>query len=94
MLRFRRRWSCFKDSRKILKPSKLIQVKNKNKSQTFRIRETSMDEIKTSIQNLDPKKASQKNMNTSKEKCGFFLHFNLFFKGSQWIKRSRCCTYA
>ena len=39
-----------------------------------------MDEIKTSIQNLDPKKASQKNMNTSKEKCGFFCTLICFSK--------------
>ena len=40
-------------------------IKAKNKSQTFRFKETNIDEIKMSIQNLDPKKASQKSdMNT------------------------------
>ena len=41
-------------------------IKSKNKSQTFKCRETNIDEIKRSIENLDPKKASQKSdMNTN-----------------------------
>ena len=34
-------------------------IKTKNKSKTFRFRETNTDEIKTFIEKLDPKKASQ-----------------------------------
>ena len=34
-------------------------IKSKNESQTFKFRETNIDEIKKSIENLDPKKASQ-----------------------------------
>ena len=41
-------------------------IKAKNKSQTFKFRQTNIDVIKKSIENLDPKKASQKNeMNTN-----------------------------
>ena len=41
-------------------------IKSKNKSQTFKFRETYIDEIKKYIENLDPKKASQKSdMNTN-----------------------------
>ena len=48
-------------------------IKAKNKSQTFRFKETNIDEIKMSIQNFDPKKASQKSdMNTR------FLRENIF----------------
>ena len=44
----------------------IILIKTKNKSQTFRFNETNFDEIKKSIQNLDPKKVSQKSdMNTN-----------------------------
>ena len=35
-------------------------IKTKNKSKTFRFRETNTDEIKKFIEKLDPKKASQK----------------------------------
>ena len=35
-------------------------IKSKNKSKTFRFRETNIDEIKKFIEKLDPKKASQK----------------------------------
>ena len=35
-------------------------IKSKNKSKTFRFRETNIDEIKKFIKKLDPKKASQK----------------------------------
>ena len=35
-------------------------IKTKNKSKTFRFRETNTDEIKKLIEKLDPKKASQK----------------------------------
>ena len=35
-------------------------IKSKNKSKTFRYRETNIDEIKKFIEKLDPKKASQK----------------------------------
>ena len=35
-------------------------VKTKNKSKTFRFKETNTDEIKKFIEKLDPKKASQK----------------------------------
>ena len=35
-------------------------TKNKKKSKTFRFKETNIDEIKTFIEKLDPKKASQK----------------------------------
>ena len=35
-------------------------IKSKNKSQTFKFTETNIDEIKKSIESLDPKKASQK----------------------------------
>ena len=35
-------------------------MKYKNKSKTFRFRETNTDEIKKLIEKLDPKKASQK----------------------------------
>ena len=41
-------------------------IKSKNKSQTFRFRETNIDKTKKSIENLYPKKASQKSdMNTN-----------------------------
>ena len=41
-------------------------IKCKNKSQTFKFRETYIDEIKKSMENLDPKKATQKcDMNRS-----------------------------
>ena len=41
-------------------------IKSKNKSQTFKFRETNTDEIKKSIENLDPQKTSQKSdMNTN-----------------------------
>ena len=41
-------------------------IKSKNKSQTFKFRQTNIDVIKKSMENLDPKKASQKNeMNTN-----------------------------
>ena len=41
-------------------------IKSKNKSQTFKFRDTNVDEIKKYIENLDPKKASQKSdMNTN-----------------------------
>ena len=40
-------------------------IKSKNKFQTFKFREANIDEIKKYIENLDPKKASQKSdMNT------------------------------
>ena len=35
-------------------------IKTKNKSKTFRLRETNTHEIKKFIEKLDPKKASQK----------------------------------
>ena len=35
-------------------------IKSKNKFQTFKFRETHSDEIKKSVENLDPKKASKK----------------------------------
>ena len=35
-------------------------IKTKNKSKTFRFRETNTDEIKKFIEKLDPKKASEK----------------------------------
>ena len=34
---------------------KLIKAKEKDKSQTFRFRETNIDDIKKSVQSLDPK---------------------------------------
>ena len=41
-------------------------IKSKNIPQTFKFRETNIDEIKRYIENLDPKKASQKSdMNTN-----------------------------
>ena len=41
-------------------------IKSKNKTQTLKFRDTNFDEIKKSIENLDPKKASQKSdMNTN-----------------------------
>ena len=41
-------------------------IKFKSKSQTFKFRETNIEEIKKYIENLDPKKASQKSdMNTN-----------------------------
>ena len=40
-------------------------IKSKNKFETLRFRETNFDEIKKSIENPDPKKASQnRDMNT------------------------------
>ena len=49
-------------------------IKTKNKSKTFRFRETNTDEIKEFIEKLDPKKTSQKfNMSTNiPKKCSFF----------------------
>ena len=49
-------------------------IKTKNKSKTFRFRETNTDEIKKFIEKLDPKKASQKSdMSTNiLKKCSFF----------------------
>ena len=50
-------------------------IKTKNKSKTFRFRETNTDEIKKFIEKLDPKKASQKSdmsTNILKKKCSFF----------------------
>ena len=35
-------------------------IKSKNKSQTFKFSEINIDEIKTSIENLDPKKSISK----------------------------------
>ena len=35
-------------------------IKTRNKSKTFRFRETNTNDIKTFIEKLDPKKASQK----------------------------------
>ena len=49
-------------------------IKSKYKSQTFKFRETNTDEIKTSIENLNPKKASQKSdTNTNIRKMQLFL---------------------
>ena len=53
-------------------------IKSKNKSQTFKFRETNIDEIKKSIKNLDPKKASQKSdMNTKiiSKNAAFFAKY-------------------
>ena len=50
-------------------------IKSKNKSQTFKFRETNIDGIKKSIENLDPKKASQKsdmNSNILRKNAAFF----------------------
>ena len=38
----------------------IMLTKTKKKSKTFRFKETNIDEIKTFIEKLDPKKASQK----------------------------------
>ena len=50
-------------------------IKSKNKSQTFKFRETNTDEIKKSIESLDPKKAFQKddiNTNILRKNAAFF----------------------
>ena len=50
-------------------------IKSKNKFQTFKFRETNTDETKKPIQNLDPKKASQKsdmNTNILRKNAAFF----------------------
>ena len=53
-------------------------IKSKNKSQTFKFRETNIDEIKKYIENLDPKKASQKsdmNTNIIRKNAAFFAKY-------------------
>ena len=54
-------------------------IKTKNKSKTFRFRETNIDEIKKFIEKLDPKKAFQKSdMRTNiLIKCSFFRQVHL-----------------
>ena len=47
-------------SLKNIKNASITLIKTKNKSKTFRFRETNTDEIKKFIEKLDPKKASQK----------------------------------
>ena len=54
-------------------------IKSKYKSQTFKFRETNIDEINKYIENLDPKKASQKreykhfmNTNIIRKNAAFF----------------------
>ena len=57
---------------------KLIKIKNKSK--TFRFKETNTDEIKKFIKKLDPKKASQKSdMST-----------NIFFKNAAFFVKYIC----
>ena len=53
-------------------------IKSKNKSQMFKFRETNTDEMKKSIENLDPKKASQKsdmNINIIRKNSAFFAEY-------------------
>ena len=54
-------------------------IKTKNKSKTFRFRETNTNEIKKFIEKLDPKKSSQKfDMSTDiLRKCSFFRQVHL-----------------
>ena len=67
-------------------------IKSKNKSQTFKFRETNIDEIKKSIENLDPKKASQKsdmNTNILRKNAAFFAKYtcndiNIFIRSSKF----------
>ena len=55
-------------------------IKYKNKSQTFKFRDTNIDKIKESIENLDPKKRSQKSdMNT-----------NIISKNAAFFKKYMC----
>ena len=60
------------------KPSWYKLIKSKNKSQTFKFRETNIDEIKEYIENLDPKKASQKSdmsTNIIRKNAAFFAKY-------------------
>ena len=52
--------TLFQISLKNIKNASIKLIKTKNKSKTFRFRETNTDEIKTFIERLDPKKASEK----------------------------------
>ena len=52
--------TLFQISLKNIKNASIKLIKTKNKSKTFRFRETNTDEIKKFIEKLDPKKASQK----------------------------------
>ena len=52
--------TLFQVSLKNIKNASIKLIKTKNKSKTFRFRETNTDEIKTFIEKLDPKKASEK----------------------------------
>ena len=45
--------------------SSIKLIKSKNKSKTFRFRETNTDEIKKFIEKLDPKKAQKFDMNAN-----------------------------
>ena len=55
-------------------------IKTKNKSKTFRFRETNNDEIKKFIEKLDPKKATQKSdMSTNKMQKKIKLKNAAFF---------------
>ena len=61
--------------RKYKNHSSIKFIKSKNKSQTFKFRVTNIDEIKKYIDNLNPKKASQKsdmNTNIIRKNAAFF----------------------
>ena len=51
-------------------------IKAKNKSKTFRFRETNTNEIKKFIQNLDAKKASQNSDMNTKQNAAFFAKYS------------------
>ena len=74
-------------------------IKSKNKSQKFKFRDSNIDEIKKSIENFDPKKASQKSdMNTKiiRKNSDFLQNtcviISMLLYLLQRIKRGRYCS--
>ena len=59
-------------------------IKSKNKSQTFKFRETNIDEINKYIENLDPKKASQK------REYKHFMNTNIIRKNAAFFAKYTC----
>ena len=59
-------------------PSIKLKINSKNKSQTFKFRDTNIGEIKKSIENIDPEKSSQKreiNTNIIRKNAALFAKY-------------------